>query len=123
MILGGDIRQQIMYEEENGINATFDFGVNSGMATSVNSGFTLSKTTNSKKEPYFGLRYNKYLKNFTEESEMLDDLEKISNVQVTLGIKRKFSKFAVYPELNFYKFTEDGGDILTAVGIGTTYEF
>ena len=121
MILGGDIRQQIMYEEENGINATFDFGVNSGMATSVNSGFTLSKTTNSKKEPYFGLRYNKYFNNY--DDELFDDIEKISNLQATVGVKMPASSFAVYPELNFYKFTEDGGDILTVIGIGTTFEF
>ena len=121
--LGADARKQFMYEEEKGINSSFDLGVNIGReVNSINGGFTFSKTISSKEEPYFGLRYNKYLKNFTEESEMLDDLEKISNVQVTLGIKRKSSKFAVYPELNLYKFTEDGGDILTAVGIGTTYE-
>lgn len=122
--LGADVRKQIMYEEEKGINTSFDLGVNMGIeVNSINGGFTFSKTISSKEEPYFGLHYNKYLKNYNEESELFDDLEKISNVQATVGIKIKSSRFAVYPELNLYKFTEVGGDILTVVGIGTTFEF
>lgn len=122
MVLGGDIRQQVMYEEENGVNATIDLGVNSGMTTSINGGFTLSKTTDSKKEPYFGVRYNKYFNNYYEDDELFDEIEKLSNIQTTVGIKLPISRFAVYPELNFYKFTEEEG-IITIMGIGTTFEF
>lgn len=128
-----ELRKQLLYEEKTGINMTLDGSVCSGVSTS--GGLTVSKTIAKKREPYLGIRYNKYYEKDREkdslEDKEIDNFERsnqISSVQLTAGVKIPISDaWSWYTEMNIYRYTEEheklGNDALVVFGAGIAKEW
>ena len=108
---------------------TVDGSVCSGGSTS--GGLTVSKTIFKKREPYLGIRYNKYYEKDSLEDKESDNLERfdqISSVQLTAGVKIPISdSWSWYTEMNIYRYTEEheklGNDALVVFGAGIAKEW
>lgn len=133
-----ELRKQLLYEEKTGINMTLDGSLCTG--GSCSGGFTASKSLKNGKEPYIGVRYNKYADKTRDEEEVvaeseenvdsksLDRYDQISSVQLTTGIKVPINeKLKWYTEMNIYRYTEEherlGNDALVLFGTGIAIEW
>lgn len=131
-----ELRKQLLYEEKRGINMTLDGTLCTG--GSCSGGFTASKSLKNGKEPYIGVRYNKYANKTKDEEEVvveenidsksLDRFDQISSVQLTAGIKVPITeKLKWYTEMNIYRYTEKherlGNDALVLFGTGIAIEW